>query len=834
MKMKHILLALVCLAFAGSARAQTTIAVSSSHIQGVSGQLLPSGSICFQGTDQNNNAIAFQVSGGGAIVTTPFCTSVTNGAITTFSVPNPASTSPVNIRYHIQVRQGSRVVADFPGAYLCNASGACTTPYTFNFDNCLSSGACVANPLPITAGPTGPAGPPGLPCVGSVAVYSSGTTYALNNCVSYSGIVYISLINSNTGNTPPSSPSDWATGGGGGGGAVSSVFTRTGAVVAATNDYNFNQLAGSILCGQMPALTGGVSSSAGTCATSINLFGPTVFIPANFGVKADGVLCAAGPGGTTVTITSGSHSVSCSIANFTSADIGKAIFGSNGSGGQGASVPATACLPRGTISSITNATTVVASTTAICTPSGSTGLLYWGTNDDAAWNTLDAAYQVSPICSPVLVPAGFTLWTTAKFNVQSQNCENLTTGENEMDYAGAFIGQGPGTSIIMLAPDLPLDSGCTFGTSPQSSCFFSFRQAVLQNFGMTGGGVGTLATTPSTLHCIVGGGYGSQYWMVSLTNFAGGTPNTTGVCLNSGTRVGFFTNDAFGNVGGTSTDFDGANAYNYCMGYCFWGDNKTSNFYATSTIPFIDYGGEYGICTGTSCTALRAQNYIGFGSSLFTNSGTHMAASSAGISIEGSPVQLHGTSWDNSGCTGGTCNGMLIYNGANPILENTSAKGAGGGVDLNGFFCSSACSIIDHGGNTFSTTAAVTHLSVFGQASQTGTTLTSAKWSTPAGASAGQWGTSPSVGTCSGATVWEKCTITVGSSTIGSNPILTVTFPTPYIIAPISCTATQVGGTQSINTFVTGTLTATTAAFTYQTTPTAGNTLIVQVTCVNP
>ena len=33
---------------------------------------------------------------------------------------------------------------------------------------------------------------------------------------------------------------------GAGGGAVSSVFTRTGAVVAAANDYNFNQIAGTV------------------------------------------------------------------------------------------------------------------------------------------------------------------------------------------------------------------------------------------------------------------------------------------------------------------------------------------------------------------------------------------------------------------------------------------------------------------------------------------------------------------------------------------------------------------------------------------------------------
>ena len=45
-------------------------------------------------------------------------------------------------------------------------------------------------------------------------IYVSGTTYAINNVVSYeNGGVwewYVSLVNSNTGNTPSSSPADWA------------------------------------------------------------------------------------------------------------------------------------------------------------------------------------------------------------------------------------------------------------------------------------------------------------------------------------------------------------------------------------------------------------------------------------------------------------------------------------------------------------------------------------------------------------------------------------------------------------------------------------------------
>ena len=41
-------------------------------------------------------------------------------------------------------------------------------------------------------------------------VYSSGTTYSAGQAVTYLGIIYTSLINGNIGNTPSTSPSDWA------------------------------------------------------------------------------------------------------------------------------------------------------------------------------------------------------------------------------------------------------------------------------------------------------------------------------------------------------------------------------------------------------------------------------------------------------------------------------------------------------------------------------------------------------------------------------------------------------------------------------------------------
>ncbi|MBS1799037.1 MAG: collagen-like protein [Acidobacteria bacterium] len=66
------------------------------------------------------------------------------------------------------------------------------------------------------AGPQGPQGqqgaigPQGPPVANYTGNYSSAANYALNDAVSYNGSTYISLVAGNAGNTPASSPLQWA------------------------------------------------------------------------------------------------------------------------------------------------------------------------------------------------------------------------------------------------------------------------------------------------------------------------------------------------------------------------------------------------------------------------------------------------------------------------------------------------------------------------------------------------------------------------------------------------------------------------------------------------
>jgi hypothetical protein len=64
--------------------------------------------------------------------------------------------------------------------------------------------------LPGATGATGATGAQGPPVAKYTGNYSSVTSYALNDAVSYGGSTYISLVAGNAGNTPPLSPAQWA------------------------------------------------------------------------------------------------------------------------------------------------------------------------------------------------------------------------------------------------------------------------------------------------------------------------------------------------------------------------------------------------------------------------------------------------------------------------------------------------------------------------------------------------------------------------------------------------------------------------------------------------
>lgn len=174
-----------------------TVNVTATHITD-GGTLLGNGTICF--TPINPASAGFGLTGVGQQTGTPFCASVTDGAISNpFLVPDIALTAPQNICYAVSIKN------TVTGRYVLGVgqgnSYGCVQPTgdTFDFD------AFVPSTLVLQLG-------------------QSITNLHIQNAV----------IDNCTG----------AGCGSGGGGAVDSVFGRTGAVTAHTGDYSYSQISG--------------------------------------------------------------------------------------------------------------------------------------------------------------------------------------------------------------------------------------------------------------------------------------------------------------------------------------------------------------------------------------------------------------------------------------------------------------------------------------------------------------------------------------------------------------------------------------------------------------
>jgi hypothetical protein len=134
--------------FASALAAQNFTSVTASHIQDAGGNLLPSGQLCAQAWS-GNAPIVFQAGGGGIVITTPTCTTVTNGAITGFQVANSNYTNPLNVTYVLTVTDNST------GNVVSSTKPTQITGSTWSYDAYIPTGVPLAL---ITAGPPGPQG----------------------------------------------------------------------------------------------------------------------------------------------------------------------------------------------------------------------------------------------------------------------------------------------------------------------------------------------------------------------------------------------------------------------------------------------------------------------------------------------------------------------------------------------------------------------------------------------------------------------------------------------------------------------------------------------------
>jgi len=294
---------------------------------------LAAGQIIFQPTDALGNPIGYQVGGGGQQISFPTTCPIANGAITgSCQLANVSLTNPMNICFNTTVKDGSNhVVLGGPGTgYTCVqpqttnvwcSAGAC------NFDSYVPAVPGVAIAL-LGAARTASLGGvyagscatgqvvDGLPdntgrfhCVagggGGGAVASvfgrTGTVVAAANDYSvaqiagaapafnptFSGTVTLPIVGStqclhvNTSGVISGTGIDC----GSGSNLVTSVFGRTGAVVATSDDYGVAQVTGAAPLAS-PALTGTPTVPTAAPGTNTLQAASTAFVLANQAVAS--------------------------------------------------------------------------------------------------------------------------------------------------------------------------------------------------------------------------------------------------------------------------------------------------------------------------------------------------------------------------------------------------------------------------------------------------------------------------------------------------------------------------------------------------------------------
>lgn len=562
----------------------------------------------------------------------------------------------------------------------------------------------------------------------------------------------------------------------------------------------------------------------GTAAAGVNKAGnPTPGIWVNaYGVTAPGFSV---PDATT---TLNSSTITCpnNDCNFTSSMVGwQAFVTSNATFGS-------YTCPQSTIATVNSAQSITLTAANDCTASlTATGVLLTGPDETTALRAADAA--ASAACAPLIFPAGYIFFTisgTPIFSTAPSNCAILSGG----NFSGRnFVGQGvTGTFLVPLPNSTISGAVCTAGPLT-NACMFGTPNGEVSKLTVWGGG-NPGQSNPANVALIAFG--------ASIRNY---DFDCIGWYWNQGNIIGIIDSASNGNF------LEGGSVG--CGGVSFevTGLSPASNGLQVQ-------GGFFNSKIGDAMKVLPNNVLISIDNAYNTSSTLRA------LNIAGGTVIDFGST---SGCTGGSpCNGGIALTGATSVLYangiNTCTNSGGGnctsGAGSNGIFLATAGAkayvqnsqlqspsaggaavnsvagtfFFDLGGNTYGggpeTVPTVFAGLWLGTPSTTGTALVAGNVGFTSG-----WGTGPTATAISAYSDSHQgqFLITVGT-TPGAAPVVTLTFPTAYQVAPVTCKAQQTGGTQANTFFNTGTITNTTVAFTYGTgTPTAGNTIQVAYEC---
>lgn len=526
-----------------------------------------------------------------------------------------------------------------------------------------------------------------------------------------------------------------------------------------------------------------------------------------------------------------------SIGPFVAADIGKQVFGWNNceafatnlTMGQNAITVSGAPLVTSFISQ-----TQVQITTAANAMATQTGCFIWGHTDDANAAIAEAAYVQYPFCPKLMLSAVGYMFSKPHFYNQPMACaaEGVAwpnSAGNVFYSAGMELeGRGAGATILYIPPNFPNGDTCTRGEGV-GVCWFIPMMAKWKDLQFTGGSnpnasllahafMGGQVITVENVTCTNLGAYeqggpwhgfeaGWQVQLYQYNNSGCGSSSGLKIIPNRGVVTGRFVhieNNLFSNL--QVGQYTGPTSYSFTCYDCAFTSSQNANIAGGG-------GSGGGVISNSGGKVLLYAGQVNNGGNPITGQVGYSCNTNAGCVFS-----AHDTSFSFASGGGGSSISCAVA--CTNYLENTLLTSGGAG---NSYKDVAGSILYDLGGNNIAqSTVSIVGL-VADSRSITGVASATGNWALTSG-----WGTS-TVPSAVGDSHRTKVSVTT-TVTGSASPVLTWTFPKPFLVAPATCSM-SIFSNATITNVIPGTPTATSVAFTLVGTPTATTTYIFDASC---
>lgn len=328
--------------------------------------------------------------------------------------------------------------------------------------------------------------------------------------VSLAGLTHVRFTTSGTFNatnisltltaSPNGLPTSLASSGGGTGGAVSSVFNRTGAVVAVAGDYDFSDIGGTLSAAQVGGAGTISNDTSGTAANAEAI---------------DGVTVSGTPGSSTVPVAS--SGTAGAWRRLTQDDILPGFTITSFAGGSSVEVGATVTNPSFTASySSTPASAIITNTDGIGSPLTLTTPFTSGTVTGAFTHTTATSTTFT-----LNATSGVTKTATTAINWQARTFSGVGT-------AGATGATATGTTAVLTGAtgtlaSAGLNNQATYAANPSAQKVYILMTGGSHTFKDAATGFAFAFNTPTSVSFVNVNGATVAMFLYESTNTLTGT-----------------------------------------------------------------------------------------------------------------------------------------------------------------------------------------------------------------------------------------------------------------------------------------------------------------------